>query len=55
MIPKCIRLESGELLEAGEEKIDGVMTDAGLIPWAWILGWMIWDAKRGRYFSVPIN
>ena len=52
---KLIQLEGGDRLEWDEQTNDGVMTDAGLIPWSWVAGFWCWYAAGQRYLFVPID
>jgi len=51
--PTLVVLTSGERLEFPEERIEGVMTDAGLIPWDEVEGFFVWHVASGRYLFIP--
>jgi hypothetical protein len=48
-----VQLTSGERLACPVERNDGVMTDAGLIPWRQVEGFWAWSKTYGRYLFIP--
>jgi hypothetical protein len=48
-----VQLKSGERLVRHEERVDGVVTDAGIIPWSDVEGVWSWCQWMGRYMFVP--
>jgi hypothetical protein len=47
-----VELTSGERLACPEKRDDGVVTDAGLIPWRQVEGFWVWHKRMGRYFFI---
>jgi hypothetical protein len=48
-----VQLKSGERLARHEETVDGVVTDAGIIPWEEVDGVWSWNNATGRYVFIP--
>lgn len=53
MKEKLVAIDSGERLTCFGETNDGVLTDAGLIPWEWVEGFWVWHAATGRPMFIP--
>ena len=53
--PKLVVLDSGERLECPEERPDGVVTDADIIPWDQVDGFLVWHEPSSRYLSIPVD
>ena len=49
-----VQLTSGERLESPEQRDDGVMTDAGLIPWDCVEGFWAFYRPTQRWMFVPV-
>jgi hypothetical protein len=47
-----VELTSGERLAAPAKRDDGVVTDAGLIPWDEVEGFWVWSKTSQRYLFI---
>lgn len=50
-----IILHGGDELEFDKETNDGVMTDAGLIPWDWITAYRCYSQVHNKWFTIPLD